>query len=285
METEQTPVEPVTEQTPVQPVETPSEASTFLTDDGKFTDAYLDSLPDELGKHSIIDKYGRDPVNVLKGAVNLSNLAGKKAEEFWVSEDPDVVAKRREVMGVPKDKSGYAYDSSDIPEEFQEKAVENADKFMEFAAEKGYPKAMVEEILQWDKGRGVEAIETAKEQKATSTREAEEFLRNEWKGDKYDYNIAKVSNAMEHLGLGEFKDNPKYANDPDFIMAMNEKIVPLLEDDVIIEAKQKQNYATISDTLKELDDRMYSYTGNTNDPAYRNMIKERGELLQKIARK
>lgn len=271
----------IPEVTPMEESHNSSSTPDFLTDEGKFSDSFLESLPDGLGKHSILQKY-TSPADLIKGSINAQKLAGKKAEEFWTSEDEDIVMSRKKIMGVPDTFEGYEYDTSDIPEEHREAAKAEADEFRKFAQENSFPKGVTEKILAWDKARGISALAAKSEQSANSFRETENSLRQEWKGDKYEYNIAKVSEAMDYLGLGEFKDNPKYGNDPEFVKAINDKIVPLLADDTIIEARQKENFATISDTLRDLDQKMISYTGNTNDPAYKNMTAERGRLLAKM---
>jgi hypothetical protein len=281
MSEEQTPVEPAIEQTPSQPVE--SQMADFLTDDGKFTDSYLSSLPDELGQHSIIEKYGRDPVNIIKGAINAQGLAGKKAEDFWTSEDPDVVASRNKIMGVPESKDAYEYDASDIPEDYRDIATQSVDAFKEFALENKIPKAIAEKVLAWDKERGIEAFEQKQASDEMMAQKVEQELREKWKGDKYEYNISKIKGTLEAAGLESFVNDPAIANNPEYLELILDKMVPLFADDKIIENRMSQNTATLNDTLMELENKMYSYDGGTNDPMYLNMVKQRAELLEKLS--
>ena len=74
-----------------------------------------------------------------------------------------------------------------------------------------------------------------------SVREAEETLRKEWTGDKFEYNMGKVANVMDYLGLEEFKDDPAIGNNVDFIKAVFENIVPIISEDEIIESGVEQN--------------------------------------------
>ena len=38
---------------------------------------------------------------------------------------------------------------------------------------------------------------------------AEKELREIWKGDQFDYQMSKVADALDFLGLGEWKDDPR----------------------------------------------------------------------------
>ena len=63
----------------------------------------------------------------------------------------------------------------------------------------------------------------------------------EWTGDKFEYNMGKVANVMDYLGLEEFKDDPAIGNNVDFIKAVFENIVPIISEDEIIESGVEQN--------------------------------------------
>lgn len=277
----QTPEQPAIEQTPEQPVI--SQSSDFLTDDGRFTDAYLSSLPDELGQHSIIEKYGRNPVDIIKGAINAQGLAGKKAEDFWTSEDPDVVATRNKIQGIPDSADAYEYDGSDVPEPYRDVAAKSVEDFKQFALENKIPKGIAEKILQWDKERGIEAFEQNNASTEMHVQKVEQELREVWKGDKYEYNISKIKGTLEAAGLEALANDPAIANNPAHLQLILDKMVPLFADDQIIEARMSQNTSTITDQLAELEARMYSFDGNSNDPQYLSMVKQRGEMLAKIS--
>ena len=66
---------------------------------------------------------------------------------------------------------------------------------------------------------------------------------------------------------------------------MYEKLVPLTTDDAIIEAKQTQSFATISDQLSVIEGEMREWTASTSDPRYQKMIGDRAALLQKLPKK
>ena len=274
--------EPITEPTP-QP-EPVSKPESIIRDDGQFSEAYLASLPDDLGKHSIFQKYN-NPLDMVKGTINAQKIASKKAEDFWTSEDPDVVTKRKEIMGVPKDASGYDFDSEGLPNVLKDSASNRATEFKAFAAEKGWPKAMVEEALAWDKDGTIKEFESASEQNQIAINEADAALHKEWKGDKYEYNMAKIKDTLAHVGLEKWAEDGSFGNNPERMKEFFDVIVPLVSDDSIIEARQNESYASISDTLSLLEQKMNDYSGNTRDAVYSNMVTERAKLLQKLPRK
>lgn len=271
-----------------QAVDTPVEETTdtveqsfdILTDEGKFNEQWRDSLPDDLGKHSIFNKYD-NPLDLVKGSINAQNQIGKKAEEFWFSEDANDISKRNEIMGVPSSKDEYKFEDREYPEgtELDEEAIGS---FKEFAHQIGLSQKQAQSLLDYQ----IEADEKqfAEDDKLTelSLREAEESLREEWTGDKFEYNMGKVANVMDFLGLEEFKDDPMIGNNVEFIKAIFENVVPLISEDDIIESGVEQNYATINDQLQELEYNMMNYDGDTNDYKYKSMVKERLALLEKI---
>jgi len=267
--------EPTIEPTP-QPE---NRAAEIITDEGKFTKSYIDSLPDDLGSHSIFQKYD-NPVDLIKGAINAQGLAGKKAEEFWTSEDQSIVSKRKEIMGVPKDAKSYELNYGEVPEGMQidESRIE---KFKEVAFELGIPAAAAQKLIEWDAQGATEAWTAMQDRDATIKREAEEQLHKEWKGNQYQINIDRITGTLEAAGLEDWIDNPAIANNPTMLKQLLEKVVPLFDDDVIVEARMKENAATLDDSLSAVEARMNAYTGSTNDSTYRNMIKERSELLIK----
>jgi hypothetical protein len=273
----QTPQEPVIDPTPQEPVV----SQDILNDDGRFSESYLSSLPDDLGKHGIFEKYN-NPVDLVKGAINAQSLAGKKAEEFWTSEDPDVIASRNQIMGIPDSADGYEYNTEGIPDSHIEMATKQANAFKEFAAENKIPKEIAEKILEWDKQRGIEAFEQNKATESIHIQNVENQLREIWKGDKYEYNISKIKGTLEAAGLESFVNDPAIANNPQHLQLILDKMVPLFEDDKIIEGRMQQNHATLSDQLADLESKMYSWDGSTNDHQYINMVKQRTELLTKI---
>ena len=275
----------MSEQTPPETIESDEPVNTtakYLDNEGKFTQAFRDALPDDLGKHSFFDKY-TNINDAVKGAINAQQLAGKKAEDFWTSEDPDIVSKRNEIMGIPNSKDEYELKVGKLPKDmpFDEKRVE---QFKDFAKEIGLSKQQAAKLIEYDVNAASEMWEASQEERQMAMTEAENVLRKEWKGTKYDYNVAKVSEALEFLELDHLKDNPAYGNNPEFIKAIFEKIVPLIDNDTIIESKQKENYATVNDSLTDIEQRMDKYTGNTNDAVYKNMMNQRLALLKKLTK-
>ena len=271
---EQTPVEaPSVEETATQPVE-------ILTSEGKFNESWRESLPEELGNHSIWSKYD-NPVDLVKGAINAQSLAGRKAEEFWTSEDANDVSKRNELMGIGSSVDDYeiAYEA---PEgiEVDENRIND---FKQFAYENGLSKEAAQALVNWELEKVGQSIGDDDRAYEQSLQEAESELRSEWKGDQYEYNLAKVANSLDYLDMGDFKEDPIIANNPEFVKAWFEKVVPLLDNDKIIEQRNLDNAHTIEDQLIELESKMYSHE-NTNDLTYQQLTKQYGDLLSKKAK-
>jgi hypothetical protein len=278
MSEEQTPQEPVEETpTPQEPVEAPQEPTTktYLNDDGTFN---RDAFGDELGKHSIFDKY-KNIEELVKGTINTQKLVGKKAEDFWTSEDPNDIALRQKIMGVPQDASEYTFE---LPED-ADVDEERLESFKAFAKDElGLTKEQAQKILEWDLD-GVKALNEAyAQEQEQAMRSAEEALRKEWKGDKFKYNVEKAKDTLSYLGMDDYIDDPAYGNNPDFIRAVVEKIVPLIDNDTIIESRQGQSFASIDDTLRDLENKMFNYQGDTNSSDYKNLVQQRADLLAKL---
>lgn len=270
---EQTPVEaPSVEETATQPVD-------ILTDDGKFNQSWRESLPDELGNHSIWSKYD-NPVDLVKGAINAQSMAGRKAEEFWASESEADIAKRNELMGIGS--SPDEYDINYNAPEGVDVDEQRINEFKQFAYENGLSKEAAQALVDWELEKVGQSLGDSDRQYEAQLHEAETSLRNEWKGDQYDYNLAKVANSLDFLGLGEFKDDPTIANNPEFVKAWFENVVPLLDNDEVIEARTMDNIHTISDQLAELDSKLYAHP-NTSDATYQSLLRERAQLLEKQA--
>jgi len=272
----QTPETPV-EQTPNQPVAVKS----YLTETGEWN---REAFEAGLGEHSIFDKY-KNPEELVKATINKDNLIGKKAEDFWTSDDADLVARRREIMGVPAEASEYEYEAVEFAEGMPVEAINGR---IEAAKEKfkelGINKAQAKALLEWDLEGAVNEFNSHGEAVNAQRIEAEAQLKAEWKGDKFEYNVQKAKNALDHLGLGEWADNPAMGNNPQFIKDVFDKLVPLISDDTIIEARQSQNIATLQDELKSIDDRIWE-TPDTelNTQKYMNLVSQRLEVLNKMS--
>lgn len=263
------------EQTPNQPVKT-------IGDDGNFTQEFRDSLPDDLGKHSSFDKY-TSATDYFKGSINSAKLNGQKAEDFWSSEEPDVIARRNEIMGVPKEASGYEYDPVEFAEGMPVEAInKRVEEFKAFAKENNMPASFVKKALEFDLNGANDQFISMQESQANGKSEAEAQLKSEWKGEKYQYNIDKARNALEHLGLGDWVENPAFGNDPRFIKDVFEKIVPLISDDTIIEARQSHNMATISDSLDAVEDKISAFAGERSSATYKNLLSERMKFIEQM---
>lgn len=267
-------------ETPVEAADTVEQSVDVLTDDGKFNEAWRDALPDDLGKHSIWSKYD-NPTDLVKGAINAQSQIGKKAEDFWTSEEQNDINKRREIMGIPETKEGYKFEFEEPKEGFE---VDNSrvEKFSELAHEIGLSQSQAQQLMNWEISSSEESFAELEQENELGVREAEDTLRKEWTGDSYEYNMGKVANIMDYLGLSDFKDDPAIGNNVQFIKAIFDNVVPMISDDEIIQDGMEQNFATISDQLADLEREMYEYEGNTGTSEYQKMLKQRQALLEKI---
>lgn len=275
-EAEQVVVEPTAEVAP----QTIVQSGGWVDTDGKFLDGFRSKLPEGLGDHSFLDKFQSVP-DLIKWGVNANKMIGKKAEEVWASDDPELVAKRQEIMGVPKSASEYEFDAPEFTEGMPVEQINaRVAEFKDKAKELGLNKAQVKQLLEWDLGGAVENFNSSQDSQLNALREAEADLRKEWKGNKYEYNVAKVGEALDYLGLTEFKDNAAIANDPKIIKQLFEKIVPLIANDTLVESRQQENYASSEDRMRQIEDDMMSYTGRNTDAKYQAYMKERERLLE-----
>ena len=266
------------------PVETPVETTDTVeqpvsNDWGttQWNEGFLQNLPDELGNHSIFKKY-QDPTSFIQGAINAQSHIGQKAEEFWRSEDPNDVAVKNEIMGVPQSADQYQYD---IPDDI-EISDEDVQEFSSLMHELGVTNEQAQAIAIQQLNNMVEIGNAMTQAQETALDNAEKELRETWTGDSYDYNLSKVSDALDYLGLSEWKDIPEIANNPSFLTGMVDKILPLFSEDELIEGGQTNSYASVKDQLDLVEAEIDKFTGQTGSAEYQNLIKNRFELLQMI---
>ena len=252
----------------------------LLTDDGTFSEEWRNSLPDDLGKHSIWQKY-TTPEDLAKGAIHSQSLTGKKLQELMESDDPEMVQQRNEVLGVPDSADEYELY---MPEghEITEADEESLSEFAEVAHALNLSNEQANALIEYETLRNQMSGEQAEINSELVADNAEAELREVWTGDDYDYNLSRVAECLDFLDLGHLKDDPKLGNDPQFIMALHEKIVPLIQEDAII-ASKNESAATIEDQLVEVESRMHAHPNN-HDSEYQLMTKEYGVLLQKKAK-
>jgi hypothetical protein len=252
----------------------------LINSDGTFKPEFHSKLPEEIGKHSSIQKY-TNIVDLVKGTINASSLIGKKGEDFWKSTDPVIVAKRHEIMGVPSDPKDYGLTKpTDIPEDaFYDNEALN--EFAVMAKELGLPKETAQKLIDFDAKRynsATEKIKTATEQyKAQKIDE----IKKEW-GTKFEYNDAKATQIAEHLGIKDLLLETGLSHEPLVLKALLEKIGPAISEDKLVETAKTDNYATISDGLLELENKML--TTDRGSAEYSQLVKARTELLMKLSK-
>lgn len=263
---------------PTESVDTAPQMS-VVGDDGNFSQDWIKGLPDDMGNHSIWQKYG-NPLDLAKGAINAQNMVGKKAEEFWTSEAEEDIAKQMEILGIPE--SPDAYNLTINAPEGLEVDDSRIDAFKQLAWDMGINEDQANALIEWEINKMGEDTQATEADNLLSMQQSEEELRKIWPGDKYDYNLSKVQETLDFLGLGEFADIPELGNNPTLIKTLFEKLVPIIDQDEIIENRAMDNYSSISDQLSALEEQMDNYKGNMAEHSYQAMIAQREELLKKI---
>lgn len=271
------PTTPVAE--PTAPVAEPAAINyqSMINEDGTFGENFLSSLPDDIGNHSAISKYG-NVVDLVKGTINASSLVGKKAEEFWKSEEPEIVAKRREIMGMPSDIASYELVKPELPDDipYDEGRM---DAFKQIAYEAGITPEQANKLIEWDANSSIEAFGSVAQQMQEARDSAEAELKGEW-GSKFQYNLGKVKQATDFLGITEELESTGLGNNPTVLKMVLDKLVPAISDDKLIEGTKADNYATIQDELVEIESKLTAM--DRSDPAGKALVARRLELLQKM---
>jgi hypothetical protein len=274
----QTPQEPAV-QTPEEPTTQTTNYAELLNADGTFKDEFYQKLPDRLGEHGSVKKY-KSVVDLIKGNVNAASLIGKKAEDFWKSDDPELVKQRRAIMGVPDSADGYELAIPDMPENtgFTEEEVSG---FKTVAAELGLSKEQAQKLVEWQAAQVASGVEQMQAQASATREEAETALKKDW-GSKYEYNLGKVKQVADFLGITEVLDRTGLGNEPTLLKALLDRVAPAVSEDKLIETAKADNFATLSDQLDSLDSWMINFTGSPHSPEYRAKLKEKETLLQKM---
>ena len=274
MSEEQIPVE-----TPVETTDT-VEQPVILNNEGNFNSEWLQGLPDELGNHSIWSKYN-NPVDLAKGAINAQKMIGGKLDDFLSSQDANDIAKRNELLGIPKSAEDYNF-SLDVPENI-ELPEGRITEFKELAHSLGISNKAAEELIKFDIEKAGQDLQQIDLDYEAEVQNAEKELREVWKGDAFEYNMSKVAEVMEFLDLGEMMDDPAIGNNTKLIQAIYNKFVPLLDNDTLIEAKNNDNFASIVDQLDNIDKQLNEYEGNTGETGYQKLLEQKSILLNQYA--
>jgi|TARA_Y100000310_G_C20698563_1_gene827545 hypothetical protein len=272
MSEEQVVVEPVAvEPAPVAPVAAEPAPLDY--------NAMLGNLPDEMGGHSSLSKYNSIE-DLARAHINSSSLNSKKASEFWTSEDPQVVAERNSIMGVPADAAGYELvKPADFPADIPYDENHLSD-FAAFAAENGMSKDLAEKLIQFDAGRASKVFESTQAITAEYKQGKIDELKKEW-GTKFDYNDSKVSQIADHLGITEVLMDTGLSHEPAVLNMLLNQIGPAISNDKLIETTKQDSFATLQDGLDAIDSKIYNM--DSSDPAYKSLLAERMAMLEKVS--
>ena len=231
----------------------------------------------EVGQHSIFQKYNT-PIDFIQGAINAQSQIGQKATEFWKSEDPNDIALRNEIMGIPESAENY---NIELPEGF-DVTDEEVTEFYDTMHSLGINNEQAQAIADYTINNMVALSEGLEQNDEEVLESAEAQLREIYKGDEYEYQLSKVADALDYLGLDEWKDIPEIANNPDFIVGMVEKIIPLFSEDELIQGSMQDSYSSINDQLAQVEGEIDNYQGAVGDRGYQQLLNTRFDLLKKL---
>lgn len=251
----------------------------LINADGTFKDEFYTNLPDDLGSHSSL-KQIKNATDLAKSFVSTKSMMGKKAEEFLTSDDPAVIAKRNEILGVPESKDGYTIEIPELPEGtvYNE---QRADAFKDIASQAGLTNEQVQKLVEWDIESSSQVQTGMAEMLEQQRQEAEAALKKDW-GTQYEYNNDKVKSATDYLGITEDMKAIGLDDSPEFKKMVLDKLVPAISNDKLVEA-QADTVSSSLDSLNDLDDKMDSWTGSTQDPVYQKMVAQRAQLLARVS--
>jgi hypothetical protein len=184
-------------------------------------------------------------------------------------------------MGIPGNAEGYEIDVPELPENVPY-SKEALNEFKELASKISLSKEQAKALAEWDTQRAISATEGISKQIESQMQEAESSLRKDW-GNKYEYNISKVKQTTDYLGITDKINDLGLGREPEFLKMVIEKLVPAVSNDKLVENSQKETLATVSDSLDDIETKMIKWDGSTRDHEYQSLVKQRTELLKKLS--
>lgn len=269
----QTTEQPVVEQTTEQPV-------SWVSEDGTLNREAFG----ELGQHSMFDKLTKID-DLAKAYINVEKVKSKKVEELLSSDDESIRSELSKMRGIPESADEYEF-SVEIPESLgigSDRITEIKSKFKEI----GIPKEAADKLMEWEVSTISSKMQAMEEERESLLNSTYKELKSKWKNN-IDNNIEKAANALDYLDLKEFADdvrNPQTHLALKFAEAIYDRIIPLIENDTIIEARQSQSISTTKDRMDDIRNKMFELnsSGKHNSPEYSKLVKEMGELVSKIS--
>jgi len=266
-------------------IETPEVTDTVETQEPKWFESagenWTDDLPDGMGEHSHLKKYG-SVLEALKGGMNQSSMLGKKVESIPdENSTPEQVAEFYGKLGVPEASDGYELKFDEVPEGVNIDDT-SLNSFKDLAKEINLTPSQAQAIAQFQVGMEGNRYTSERENAEASVLSAQAELQEEWKGQKYQENIGRVEQALDFLGVKDEVNEMGLGANPAFLKAVLDKIVPAISKDKLIESSSVDNFATLNDNLIALEDKIHSFQGSNREPAYQQLVAQRGEMLRKM---
>jgi hypothetical protein len=210
----------------------------WATAEGKLSDGYVDHLPEDMKPQAgeiakLVDKYQGSIPALLKGALGLQSVAGKKFAEPAQDWTPEQLAEYRTARGIPANVDEYdiSPDAASLPEGFQfNKDVYKplAKLAHELNLSPAAMKKVAAQIVQIDKSRQEAAIEMIREQDSKTI----EGLKKDFGAD-YEKRVDRATRAGKVLGIDTSVETNPIANHPVFIRALDRMAAMMGEDKLV----------------------------------------------------
>ena len=199
----------------------------WVTPEGKLNDGWLDHLPDDVKPQGtaiagLVDKYQGSLPALLKGALHLQSVAGKKLGAPSADWTPEQIAEYRAAHGIPEsaDKYDLTPPEGALPEGW-EWNPETFAPMREWALKNHVSAAALKEWTgvqaKVDKARQQAAIQMI-EERDTATREE---LKKEFGPTNFEARLERASRAASVLGIDTDVQTNPIANHPVFIKLLD----------------------------------------------------------------
>lgn len=221
------PEEPPVINPPTPPVNSPPpEDWSWAGKEGKLNDGWADRLPDTEKVRAaeyvaLAGKYGGDISQILKGALNLQTIAGRKIGAPGADWTPEQITEYRTAHGVPE--TSDKYDLTPAEGALPEGVTWNPEVFSglkDWAHKNHVPASAVKEVTGVlagiDKARQQAAIQMIQD---ADTKTIED-LKKEFGPSNFEQSVNDGHRAAKFLGLETDPNKNPIANHPEFIKAM-----------------------------------------------------------------
>jgi hypothetical protein len=273
---EPTPVEPTPQP---EPTPTPEPVASWVNDDGTFN---RDRFADDIGSHSIFDKYANIE-DFVNGSINAQKLVSQKVDDWLNTDNEEVIREKMRLSNVPDSAKDYDFDLPetfmDLSEEHRTALMANIEEYKEFAHGLGVSEEQFKQFVERDIGKSLElhfANQLAEKEAYLKENEA---VKKDW-GHEFDNNVARTESMAKLLGMEAMI--PFLKENPLMMQSFHDGARKIMSNDKIVEHSARQSVETTRDSRNDLVDKMMNYKGSTNDPQYQRWQEQLAGLQSSI---